>query len=264
MPGHRTVKRPPLVESMFELRWNASAGDNVFDEYRLSLGRVFEKLKVRYPRHERLVELPRELYFATPPARAVVFDRFMPVGAQGQLGYPLVQYGPGVATVNSDNTAYDWRGRVQPEIENTYAMLVGVHDGLAERVESVLLRSLDLFDLPNDAAAREFLTKRLRIKVESVIDESNAVANATAIPSYACVWRIPDGPITLRVTAGWGQAAGRTGVLLDISSEVAGDVLRNRGLKATVELGHKLIGDAFFALLSGELADDIGYQRNRD
>lgn len=103
MPSKK-LKNAPLVESIFEIRWRLQTSPNApgmaFDpKYKLLVGRLYDRLVSEYPHHEPLptAVMPDEMlnYF--------VQHRFR----KSANGWPLVQVGPGIVTLN-DTETYDW------------------------------------------------------------------------------------------------------------------------------------------------------------
>ena len=95
----RELKYKPLVEAIFDLRWELqqkTAGFAADPNYRLLLGRMFDRLEADYPAHEPLptANLPDEMVGYT------VQHRFR---AQPG-GWPLIQLGPGILSVNETDS----------------------------------------------------------------------------------------------------------------------------------------------------------------
>src|SRR5947209_1729030 len=98
----RTLVKKPLVEAILEVRWaleTKQPGTQIDPQYKLLLGRFQERVRDRYPEYEQL------------PAAALP-DELIPYNVQHRFrrnanGWPLVQLGPGLLTVNETET-YDW------------------------------------------------------------------------------------------------------------------------------------------------------------
>ena len=98
MPG-RLLKHAPLVEAIFEARWAPPAGTTVDSNYKLFVGRFFDRLLKKYPE-------PEDLPTASMP-EAFVYGQVQQRFRAEKGGWPVVQVGPGVVTVN-DTTRYSW------------------------------------------------------------------------------------------------------------------------------------------------------------
>jgi uncharacterized protein (TIGR04255 family) len=89
----------PLVEAIFELRWQLKefAPEMRFDpHYSLLVGGLYQKLKKDYPFHEELMPL-------MPSTEYMAQHRFR----KSKDEWPLVQIGPGIITVNATRE-YVW------------------------------------------------------------------------------------------------------------------------------------------------------------
>jgi len=100
--GNIKLKNKPLVEAIFELKWDLQEmpGEYYFDpDYKMSIGRLYENLKDKYPTQEKLntATMPDEI------AGHVVQYRFR----SAENDWPLVQIGPGIVTLN-ETEKYTW------------------------------------------------------------------------------------------------------------------------------------------------------------
>ncbi len=98
------LNNAPLVEAILEVRWRLVGTPNTPDmavdpNYKLIVGRLYEKLRSTYPLHEPLptASMPDEMM------AYVVQHRFR----IDENKWPVVQIGPGVITLN-DTHSYEW------------------------------------------------------------------------------------------------------------------------------------------------------------
>lgn len=111
------LKNKPLVEAIFELRWDLKAqesGSIIDPHYRIVLGSLYARIRGEYPFHEQLpaASIPDEM------VPFVVQHRFR----KGKACWPLVQLGPGIITLNAteDYSWDDFRERISQLIENFF------------------------------------------------------------------------------------------------------------------------------------------------
>jgi uncharacterized protein (TIGR04255 family) len=247
----------PLLESLFELRWGGVEGSLVHREYKLALGRLFDRVASRgFVEPVSVTSLPEELYAATPPVRGVVFDRFLKSKTDDKLTYPLIQFGPGMASYNVDRTNYEWPAMRQA-ILDLYADLEHVNTGLADRVDSITLRSLDFFPLSSRGDIESFLTKRLRIRIGSDLANNEDLKGAEVVPRFETHWWLDGGDTSLTVLASFGMAGEKSGLILDIAAGAKRNVLGRLGTASTIDRLHTLTGSAFFGLLSEDLYAEL-------
>lgn len=251
----RKLKHPPIVEHVFEVRWNHPDGRQaLYDEYELALGRLYERLQADFPHRERTSgHMPREVFVALP-AQNLVFDRFVPKKSSGtQLHYPLAQYGPGVASYNVNKDTYDWE-KVRAGALALFASLREVHPGLESHIASITLRAIDFFKT-EDAAS--FLRKKLTIDVSSNLQGLEQLAKAVESPRFQSSFKIDEKQTRLLVGVAPGSMGDEDGILLDISAVSEGSALFSTGIEDLVDYQHKLTGDAFFELLTKELHNEL-------
>lgn len=251
----RKLEHPPLVEHVFEVRWRHADGRQaLYDEYELGLGRLYDLIKAQLPHRERTSgHMPREAFTAFAVDN-LVFDRFVPAPTSDRLSYPLVQYGPGVASYNVDKTTYDW-ANVKTKVVELFGTISEVHADLASRVSSISLRAIDFFQTDEPA---KFLRNKLKVRVETELDALPHLAGAVETPRFQGTWTLDEQRTQLRVAIGPGSVADQNGLMLDITAQSRGGALLDRGIEALIAYQHTLTGDAFFALLTEELQDELG------
>lgn len=156
------LTNPPLMEVMFELRWKLKelTGNRTSDPaYSLLVGKLYDELREDYPSHEQLptAEIPAEI------ASYVIQHRFR----KTEGGWPLVQIGPGVLTIN-DDTDYDWPD-FNERINKVVPTFLAAHESLGGTFEavSVQLRYIDglPFDFTKDSIL-SYLDTMLKVKIE--------------------------------------------------------------------------------------------------
>ena len=96
------LRNPPLIEAIFELRWELEekANGSLYDPYTKILpGKLFAKIESEYPFYEELptAEMPDEI------SAYIVKYRFR----KDEISWPLVQLGSGIITLN-DTENYEW------------------------------------------------------------------------------------------------------------------------------------------------------------
>lgn len=249
----RKLKQVPLVEYLFEVRWGAAEGGALHDEFELALGVLHQKLRKDYPALQRLNSLPRQLYDAFPPVRNVPFVRFLKGQPETSLSYPLVQYGPGMATCNVDGASYEW-ARFADSAVGLFDNLVDCHLDLQNRIDLFILRSIDVFEVAEtDLAA--FVENNTTIDIKCGADELPSLAAGTKLPGFSAMWRLA-GESTVRITAAPGAAGGKQGLVIDIVVESRQGALQGHGdVRALLAHQHQLAGDSFFKLMKKEFED---------
>ena len=102
MIRRKVLKNKPLVEAIFELRWELEeqvSGAKTDPHYKILIGRMYDRVKDDYPYHEELptATIPDEI------AGYIIQHRFR----KDKDMWPLIQVGPGIVTLN-DTEGYVW------------------------------------------------------------------------------------------------------------------------------------------------------------
>ncbi len=248
----KVLKNKPLVEAIFEMRWELEeqiSGFPVDSHYAILVGALYERLKSSYPYHEPLPTsvLPSEV------SAYVIQHRFRVAEQQ----WPLVQIGPGIVTLN-DTERYAWEDfekRIQflaSAVFDTFSSLNRV-----PRLTALLLRYIDAieFDYQQENLF-EFLRDHMKIRIE--IDERLFhVADVSPRPSwfdwkFAFPTHTPEGSLQIRFTRGTTQKGDalfwETQVQsLDVSASSLEDVSQ------WAQQAHELTDRWFFQMIEGEL-----------
>lgn len=89
----------PLIEVIFELRWKISNQKDL-EKYQFLTGDIYSLIKKEFPTRKLLVpaDIPLELVLNKPTYRFSKTDS----------KYPLIQFGPGVLSLHTDDENYFW------------------------------------------------------------------------------------------------------------------------------------------------------------
>ena len=154
---------PPLVEAIFELRWELQ-GDQQTGRFRdvaypMMYGRIYERLKRDFPLIEDLPSVQ-----VHPEASPFVVRHRL---RKERNGWPLLQIGPGIVTIN-DAKGYSWSAfqslilRLMESIIDTYP-----NDSLPLNFIKSEIRYINgiFFDAQRENPL-SFLAEKLHLKVE--------------------------------------------------------------------------------------------------
>ena len=255
----RTLKRKPLVEAILEVRWTlqgeAALGMGVDPNYRILLGRFSDRVRETYPAHEPLpaASMPDEM------AAYVVQHRFR----ARTDGWPVVQLGPGVLTVN-ETEAYEWPD-FQRRCEAAVKDLVDSYPSRSDlHVDMLTLRYIDAraFDYERDNILG-FLDSMMKTTVRLPVDAAFFDDDAP-IPKPSSVnlqlsfpHSKPDGTATIRLATGNKKAEKALiweTVVSSAGPEVPG---MPEGFPNWLVGAHGTTHDWFFKLIEGELEKEF-------
>lgn len=249
----KVLKNKPLVEAIFELRWNLqepAPGMRIDPHYKLLIGRIYDRVKDEYPFHEQLptATMPDEI------AGYVVQHRFR----RDKDKWPLIQIGHGIITLN-DTEGYVWEDfekRIGHLITTLFETYPDAENNL--KVNGLLLRYIDAiaFDFEKEDIF-SFLKEQLKtdIKLHQELFEGTSVGSQPlgldlrfSFPSSK-----PRGAVHLRFHRGkkkeFDALIGET--MVQSGSE---DVPKTiEGITAWINDTHSLTDDWFFKLIEGGL-----------
>ncbi len=251
------LKNKPLVEAILEIKWKLQAGPAPGTEldphYAFLLGLFHDKVKADYPHHEALPtsSVPEELV----PHMAGHRFRVAPDG------WPLIQLGPGVLTVN-ETSGYTWAG-FEPRCRAAVSTLFSVHPSpKALLVSSVALRYIDAvkFDFQN-ANVLDFLRTKLKTNI-ALPPELFHGNNISRIPS-GFNWQIafphnrPKGSLTLRFATGLREDAPVLVLETLVVSQDDEVPSLPDGVADWLTQAHDIAHDTFFKLIEGDLEKEF-------
>ncbi len=152
---YEILKNPPIIEAIFEIRWKVwekgkPTIEPIDKKYKFFPGIFHEKIKNLFPYIEILpsTRIPDEMDIYLPRYRF----------RKTQNGYPLVQIGPGILTVNSD------KNFTQELFHNTCMEVIDILYEIMHDIEIVHIQIhyIDGFDYDYDTKdAFEFLGNKL-------------------------------------------------------------------------------------------------------
>lgn len=257
MERPRILKRKPLVEALLEVRWALEGGpapDLARDpHYQFLLGKLFENIKGDFPHHEQLpvAVMPADMTPYTPHHRFRVAPN----------GWPLLQIGPGVLTVN-DTVDYSWE-RFEQQITRAVPALVASHpQPSALRFETLMLRYINavLAD-PSQVNVLELLSRSMKIQF-SVPDSIFADGNIGPAPvrlatEFVFPCREPSGLLTLKFATGRKDKQPALIFELWFVSRGKQVPVMPEGFGNWASGAHAVIEEIFFRLIEGDLLKEF-------
>jgi uncharacterized protein (TIGR04255 family) len=251
----KVLKNKPLVEAIFELRWNLqepAPGMRIDPHYKLLIGRIYDRVKDDYPFHEQLptATMPDEI------AGYVVQHRFR----KEKDKWPLLQIGPGIITLN-DTDGYVWEDfekRIDNLINTLFEAYPDAEDNL--KVNGLLLRYIDAIDFDFDFEKEgifSFLEEQLKtnIQLHQELFEGTSVGTLPlnldlrfSFPSAK-----PKGVVHLRFIRGKRKESDALIWETAVQSVTEDALEALEGVTTWIKDAHNLTDDWFFKLIEGEL-----------
>jgi uncharacterized protein (TIGR04255 family) len=248
----KVLKNKPLVEAIFELRWEltqVAEGIKVDPHYKILVGSLYSKLKEEYKFHEPLPSssLPDDM------AGHVIQHRFR----RDKNEWPLIQIGPGILTVN-DTSGYLWEEFEKKVTDAINCFFESYPEPEKITINSLLLRYIDAVEFNYQAEnIFNFLSKHMKTGIELY----PALFNETGVDSVPSSfdWRFsfpctkPEGTIHLRLVKGKKDNA--DGLIWEtmVQSTIGKTSQESEEIQAWLSGAHDLTDDWFFKLIEGEL-----------
>jgi len=256
----RKLPNKPLIEAILELKWELkeiAKGIRRDPKYPFYLGKLYDLVKGGYPHIETLpaVQVPDEI---TPHEVKYRFRK-----ADGE--YPLIQLGPGIATLNFTN-GYHWDAfftAAKVFVGNLIeAYRIGGGDQ-KPRFSSILLRYINAVEVdPHNFDIMDYLSAKLHTKVvlpkDVVTSPQISGAPVGFYLSTSCPLNTPESVGTIRFST--GQSSGKPAVIWDLSIQSEKDRSpREVGeCEAWLTSAHDVAESWFFSLIKGELEAQFG------
>ena len=249
----KILKNKPLVEAIFELRWELqepASGIRIDQHYKILVGRIYDRVNKEYTFHEQLptATMPDEI------AGYVVQHRFR----KSKDEWPLIQIGPGIITLN-DTTGYVWEDfekRISHVLDTLFEAYPVAESNL--KANRLLLRYIDAlnFDYGRDEIFT-FLKEKMKTNIE--IHEKlfeNTEVNRLPLGfdlRFSFPSTKPKGATYLRFVR--GKKEDTDSLIWETQVQSIGDdapKVKNE-ITAWVKEAHKLTDDWFFKIIEGEL-----------
>lgn len=244
----RELKKKPLIEAIFELRWHVDP-DKGDPNYSIFVGRLYNLLASKYPYHE---QLPSSMIPSLMAAN-IAQHRFR----VAEEKWPLVQVGPGIVTLN-DTHNYTWDDfgvRASDVVKSVFR----AYPKSAElKVTSLLLRYIDSdeCDYQNENLFTYLREKlKVNIAIPPQLFENVGVKDLPGGFNFQVAYptKKPKGAITIKFAT--GKHEGVTSIIWETIVRSAHEDLPSlpRGFSAWLKAAHSVTDYWFFTLIEGEL-----------
>jgi len=249
----KILKNKPLVEAIFELRWNLqepARGIKIDPHYKLLIGRLYDKLHNEYPFHEQLsaATIPDEI------AGYIVQHRFR----KDKNKWPLIQIGPGIITVN-DTQGYVWEDferRIIQAVNTLFEIYPESKNSL--KVNRLLLRYIDAiaFDFERDNIFT-FLKEKMKTKInlyQNLFEGTRVKKLPLGLDlRFSFISAKPKGAVHLRFVRGKTKESDAL-IWETMVESVSEDAPETQNKIADwIKEAHDLTDNWFFKLIEGEL-----------
>jgi uncharacterized protein (TIGR04255 family) len=247
---------PPLVEAIFELRWelktDPETGRMRDPSYPMMYGRLYERLKKDFPFVE---DLPSNQ--AHPEATPFIPRHRL---RKEKNGYPLLQVGPGILTVNDVKDGYSWHSYKVLILRLVECIIELFPEETPLNFVKCEMRYVNAirFDLSRESPL-SFLAEKLHTKIEldpaiSILNKLNERPNAVAL-NLAYALEKPIGNLALQMQL--GQVEGKPAYILQSLVQSHGELVpaELESFMGWLEDAHEVSLNCFHTLCKGTLME---------
>ncbi|MFC1713937.1 TIGR04255 family protein [Candidatus Poribacteria bacterium] len=252
----KVLKNKPLVEAIFELRWELyeqlPTGEKVDPYYKVLFGGIYNKLRDVY----RFVE---PLPAADIPERFsghIVQHRF-----RGTDSWPLIQIGPGVVTLN-ETEGYVWEDFRRRALELTEVLFDVYPKPERLKINKAMLRYIDGIEFDYEQAdIFAFLKEQMKTELilyQKLFENTGAGKIPEAFDMhFSFPSTSPGGVVLLRIAKGTREKDGAKvdaliwETIVDSSDE--NSPTNKEMFSEWIDQAHELTDDWFFKIIEGEL-----------
>ena len=240
------LPKAPLIEVIFEIRWAIDINNKeAAQEVQYLHGDLFPLIKAKYPYREAAnPQMPLELMQIHSPTH-----RFR----EAANGYPLVQIGPGIVTVNTVDSKYFWDD-YEARILEVLEKLKGVYSFNQHHHVQLALTYIDLlkFDFERGDMLK-FLEEYLNISIKQ-----GFYKNQVAAGNVLLVLNYPTENGSLNITIGRGKDnTGFDGITIN-TNLVSGNIKPEIPLiKDWLSKSHEVCSGLFKEMTKGKLYESF-------
>lgn len=234
----------PLVEVVTEIRWVCETEDDR-NAFQFLTGDLYSLVKNRFPFRE--VVIP-----AVIPIEAVVGRPTLRFRTEKD-GYPLIQVGPGLLTVNTVGDEYDWdthRNDISFVLENFFNSI-----NLSSKSLSVTLAYIDFlsFDFEKNNILA-FLSKKLHTDISMKFIGSEG--DIPQIFNLTVGYSESVGTVNINVARGQNNAK-EDGVAIQTNIVMSNIAFNQSEIELRLDKAHDRCSDLFKLMTKGELYESF-------
>ncbi|RBA29026.1 TIGR04255 family protein [Flavobacterium tibetense] len=234
----------PLVEVVFELRWDINSKNDLID-FQYLHGDLYSMIKESFPIRENLI--PPDIPFEA--LRSIPVFRFR----KNHNSYPLIQIGPGVISFNTIDEFYIWenfRDEVNSLIDNINK-IYPKFENLSKKTSLIYVDFIKLDNSINNSI--DFINNNFNINISSNI-LPNYVEKKLDEVNYTFNYKIENNSLSLNIANGKLNDDNQ-GLILQTKVNSLVSNLNISDLKKWLNESHDLSSDTFKSIIKKELYD---------
>ncbi len=236
----------PLVEVVAEIKWKV---ENKTDLSKIQYlpGDLFNEVKAKYPNRESIIppDIPLELVLNKPAHR---------FKAESKNGYPLIQVGAGVVTLNTIDEIYRWEIFFEElqELTGKFINLFPYDENEKEIHPSFLFLDFFPFDFEKGNAIN-YVNKYFNITLQQNFYETESLPDDLNL-KYA--YKIDLGDLIVTFQKGRNNEQ-QEGILMQTRINGGDLIAENKEISNWFENAHEFCSNLFKKLTEGELYESF-------
>lgn len=232
----------PLVEVVTELRWQITKKEEL-TEIQYLYGDLYNELKEKYPYRENIipVDIPMEMTLSQP------VHRFRSKAG----GYPLIQIGPGILTLNTIDEIYEWSTFFE-EAKMVLEKFMKIYE-LPDKMVVPGIMYIDFFPFNfEESDLLDYINGNFKVRLtQSFLKTEKPPVDF----NMGFAYNIELGQ--LRVNFQKGKVNSKDGIILQTRINGQSLLAKEETLFKWLNDAHKLTSDLFKQLTSGELYESF-------
>lgn len=239
------LPKAPLLEVIFDIKWDVTSKADIID-FQYLHGDLYSNLKSKYTHRENLIspEVPLELVKGNPVYRF----------RETSGGYPLVQVGPGLISVNTIDNKYFWK-EFSAEINTVLNVFTDIYPKYSDINLTPALTYIDFFEYDkNKQTPVEFLNSNFHLSfndnfMSGIVSKMNDV-------NFTFNYQAEEKIVSLNLRNGMTDNT-KEGLVLQ--TKVIGEKVKynTQQLKDWLDSAHELSSKMFKSLTDGKMYESF-------
>ncbi len=238
--GNRKLKKAPLKEVIFELRWEGAAdlsGVQIDKGFDLAQGKFAAKQEREFPVYRKLV--PENLPFR-------IFGSPVNQFWKSELEWPVVQHGQGILAINDVEASYEWEGGFFPLVTSTLERLMESY-GTPMKFNRIKLHYIDAWDI-DEGHPIDFMRNNLQTDILTDYHPPGKLRNYTVQQGFD----LEEGSVlSLSISSGTNNQSKKNSVVWNTVVEKVGRIEKGDVIPWLV-FAHKHTSEMFKNMLTPE------------
>jgi uncharacterized protein (TIGR04255 family) len=243
--SNRKLKKAPLKEVIFELRWEGTSdipGGQVDRGFDLAQGKFASRQELEFPVYKKL--LPDNIPFK-------IFGSPINQFWKGDLTWPVVQHGQGLLAINDVESNYEWENQFFPLVKKTLDNLIESYT-TPLKFNRIKLHYIDAWDI-DEGDPIEFMKTNLQTQIITEYKIPGNQQNFNIQQGY----ELEDGSLlTLSISNGFNNQSNKKSVIWNTVVEKTGKFGKDEIIQwldsahiITSEMFKKMLNSEFYAAL---------------